>query len=435
MRFARKLFLAAILTWTAAVGAVPDSQPGLDAPELARLGAYAVGVRTITLVDRVNPDVPAADPKPGEANEGRSIAVDIWYPARAQPKARPETYSASMPAEPPGSPVAFTVEGIAVRGAAAVPGRRPLVIVSHGYHNATAAMIWLTENLASKGYVVAAIRHEDGESMLTPTFPHVLLRRPLDIVFVAAQLQSSLAAEGIVDPDRAALVGYSMGGFGVLTAGGATLDPTGGAMKYVPEGVLRTYGRGGAKREVLRVHGLRGIVAISPAGGGALSAWGSEGLAAIAAPLLLIAGDRDRTVDYGTGARTFFQEAVGAPRYLLTYKNGGHNLGLGSPPEAMRKTLWDLDWFEDPVWRKDRMIGINLHVITAFLDLYVKGDATRAAYLDGLVPDSEAGVWPEAKPGRWDAISDGKDGVTVWRGFPRRHAVGLQLRHLGVGER
>ena len=35
------------------------------------------------------------------------------------------------------------------------------MIVSHGYGNVPLAMTWLAENLASKGYVVAGIRHDD----------------------------------------------------------------------------------------------------------------------------------------------------------------------------------------------------------------------------------------------------------------------------------
>jgi len=151
-------------------------------------------------------------------------------------------------------------------------------------------------------------------------------------------------------------------------------------------------------------------------------------LQAISAPLLLISGDCDRTVDYATGARAFFDSATGAQRYLLTFKNGGHNLGLAPVPDTMRGRLWDVDWFEDPVWRKDRIVAINLHMITAFLDLYVKGDATRSAYLDGLVPESAAGVWPADRL-RYDAVSPGTDGITVWKGFQRKHAEGLELRH------
>jgi hypothetical protein len=95
----------------------------------------------------------------------------------------------------------------------------------------------------------------------------------------------------------------------------------------------------------------------------------------------------------------------------------------------MKSRLWDQDWFEDPVWRQDRIVGINLHFITAFLDRYVKDDASRAAYLDGLVPESDDGEWPASAGGNYGAYSPGTGGITVWKGFRRGHAEGLELLH------
>jgi predicted dienelactone hydrolase len=187
-------------------------------------------------------------------------------------------------------------------------------------------------------------------------------------------------------------------------------------------------------RDSLLVKGLRAVVAISPAGGGTLATWGAEGARAISAPLLLIAGDDDRTVDYKTGARAIFDAASAAHRYLLTFKGGGHAIGLNPVPDSMRQTLWDQDWFEDPVWRKDRINAINAHFITAFLDLYVKGDAGRAAYLNVATAESAAGVWPSAAPPpAYDAYSPGNADITVWKGFQRNHATGLELLQANAG--
>jgi predicted dienelactone hydrolase len=289
-------------------------------------------------------------------------------------------------------------------------------------------MTWLTENLASKGYVVAAIRHEDPPITDGARFAGPLMRRPLDIAFVAHTLQGTLAAEHQVDAARIALIGYSMGGYGVLTVAGAVLDPEGGAVKLVPGERLLPFARGGASRDALAIPGLRAVVAISPAGGGTLAAWGAAGLRAITTPLLLIAGDDDKTVDYASGARAIFDSAAGAHRYLLTFKGGGHAIGLNPAPEAMRHRLWDQDWFEDPVWRKDRINAINAHFITAFLDRFVLGDESRAAYLNVAVAESSAGVWPAATPPlEYDALSPGTAGVSVWKGFQRKHAEGLEL--------
>ena len=143
----------------------------------------------------------------------------------------------------------------------------------------------------------------------------LLLRRPLDIAFVAKTLPGVLAARRLVDPTRTALIGYSMGGYGVLAAAGATLDASGRTVQLVPDGLLLPFASGGARRDEITVKGLRAVVAISPVGGGELGAWGSDGLRTLRAPLLLISGDQDRVVDYASGARRFFDAAVNADRY------------------------------------------------------------------------------------------------------------------------
>ena len=148
----------------------------------------------------------------------------------------------------------------------------------------------------------------------------------------------------------------------------------------------------------------------------------------IKAPLLLIAGNQDKTVDYASGARAIFGMADGAHRYLRTFKEGGHSIGLNPAPVSMRQRLWDQDWFEDPVWRKERINAINAHFITAFLDRYVKDDASRDAYLNVPVSESAAGVWPATPPPPpYDAYSPGTASITVWKGFQRNHATGLEL--------
>jgi predicted dienelactone hydrolase len=432
MRLRRDLAVFFILALATAAGALArdaPSRPGIDAPELAHLGQYHVGVRTMTLVDADQADVLAFDTTTGTApKRDRELRVDLWYPATVAAGAAPETYAGNLTAEPPAPSTRFTIPGIAVRDATAAVGRFPLVVVSHGYDNAAIAMSWLTENLASKGYVVAAIHHADPPITDRSRFAGPLLRRPLDIAFVARTLQRMLADAGQVDPLRTALIGYSMGGYGVLTVGGGELDPGSPVAQLIPGGLVAPYARGGAAIDVLRVPGIKAIVAISPAGG-SLQAWGPEGLRAITAPLMLIAGDRDGTVDYQSGARAFFDQATNSRRYLLTFRGAGHRIGLGPAPDEMRKHLWDQDWFEDPVWRQDRIVGINLHMITAFLDRYVKDVAGRASYLDGLTRESSEGVWPASANDAYGAYSPGSDGITVWTGFQRGHAEGLELLH------
>jgi predicted dienelactone hydrolase len=408
----------------------PPSEFGVDAPELARLGDSAVGVRTLALVQRKQEDVLSF--ATGSFQKGdRALTVDLWYPAVVPEGAKREIYTASLPAEPPAPPANFTVPGIAVRDAPSAGKAHPLVVVSHGYSNVPAAMTWLTENLASKGYVVAAIRHEDPPITDKAKFAQPLLRRPLDVAYVTEALKGILAREHLIDPSRVALVGYSMGGYGVLTAAGATLDPNSPIMTMVPGALLNRYARGGSKSGALVVKGLRAVVAISPAGGGTLAAWGAEGLRGINTPLLLIAGSLDHRVGYTNGARMIFDSAINAERYLLTLKEAGHSIGLNPAPDAMRAKLWDQDWFEDPVWRAERVNAVNAHFITAFLDRYVRGEVSRDSYLNVPVPDADAGTWPATDASPYAAFSSGANGNSVWKGFQRSHAVGLELQKAG----
>lgn len=411
------------------------SVPGVDAPELAALGPARVGFRRMSFINKAQPDLLAADPTTGTVPlRDRKLLVDLWYPAKVRAAAATITYRASLWGEPPRPPVSFSQAGIAVRNATPAGRGHPLVIVSHGYGNAPAVMTWLTENLASKGYIVAAIHHEDpnpytvrDDQRAAPNY-----YRPRDIAFVAAQLRTALGVR--IDPARVALIGYSQGGYGVLTAGGARLDPAGPDMALVAGGWLKTLAHGTAGASEITVPGVKAIVALAPGGGGERSVWGKSGLAGITAPLLLIAGDADPVVGYDQAAKAFFAGAVRTDRYLLTYRMAGHSIALNPAPREMRGSVWDMDWFEDPIWRQDRINAINLHFITAFLAVNLRGEADKLAYLEVPVEASDDGMWDAPAGTPWGAHSPGGSGVTLWKGFQRRHAGGMILRHAAIGE-
>lgn len=430
-----RTWLAVIaLIMSSMVWAQPPSIPGADAPELAKLGPSQVGFRTVTFLHKGQPNFQAAAPESvGVPLYDRKLVVDIWYPAAVTKGAKPVSYRGKLFGEPPQPPVAFTQEGMAVLNAKSTGRAHPLVILSHGYGNAPAVMTWLTENLASKGYVVAAIHHEDPNPYVVSAAKRAApnFDRPQDIAFVTAQLRATLGAQ--IDPEQVALIGYSQGGYGVLTAGGASLDPAGPNMDLVAGGWLKKQARGAAGARAIIVPGVKAIVALAPGGGFPKSAWGAEGLAEITAPLLLIQGDADPVVDYKTGALAVFAAAVRSERYLLTYRQAGHAVALNPAPAEMRSSLWDMDWFEDPIWRQDRINAINLHFITAFLDLHLRGQLMCSAYLNVRVEASDDGVWAAPTGTAWGAYSPGGDSVTLWKGFQRRHARGMELRHIGIG--
>jgi len=433
VRFALPIVIAGAAVLVAAAAPaqqtpVPDApaKPGVDAPELAALGPQPVGVADVELVQPGQADPLQGQEQPAVVD--RHLALKIWYPAAAPGKGT--IYRSALPGEN-GKDVAFSVPGIASPGSRAAPGKFPLVILAHGYSNTPAVLSWLGENLASKGYVVVAPDFRDPPITIRTAAAAAgpLARRPLDIAFVAAEAQrrarAGLGPFATADADRTVLIGYSMGGYGVLTAAGAPLDP---ALAGATRDVLAPYVANGPRAGELKVAGLKAVVAISPPMAlRGTNMWASPGVAAIRAPTLFIVGSQDHVVGYDPGVRTLFAQEIHAPRYLLTFREAAHSIALiGAPPE-MRGSFWDMDWFEDAVWRKDRLMAIETHFITAFLDRYVKDDQAKAAYIDGLTPDSNDGRWAGAPPGRYAGYSPGPPAATLWKGFQPNKASGMSF--------
>ncbi len=405
------------------------SLPDVDAPELAAPGPAAAGVmmRTITSQGRLDPlgSLTAGH----EVRANRVLQVRIWYPAHVQPGAAPVTYHATLTGERGHADAAFTVPGIAFADAPPAGERYPVVVLSHGYNNDPVMLSWLAENLATKGYVVVAPEHRDPPIWDRTRTPAALFSRPLDITATIAALRGGLLGS-LADPARLALVGYSMGGYGALAVAGGRLDPASSALTQMPRDVVAAYTGAGALAASLTDGTIRAVVAIAPAGGAPWSVWGSDGagLAGVRAPLLVIAGSHDRTVGYEQGPAAIFANAVHADRHLLVFSAAGHDIGTNPPPAEMHARLWDLDWFADPIWRKDRINAIATHFITAFLDHRLKDDPSRAAYLAVPAPVSDTAAWL-GETGDYAARSQGGSNPT-WQGFWRGHQDGLILRHL-----
>ena len=171
------------------------------------------------------------------------------------------------------------------------------------------------------------------------------------------------------------------------------------------------------------------LVTIAPWGGQPTArVWTAASLERIKAPVLMIGGEDDDVVDYRHGVRWIHGAITGSNRWLLTYEAARHNVGNNAAP-ANLPDFGAVESQAEPVWRGDRLNAINLHFITAFLDLTLKNDRTRAAYL--MVPTVRAvdSVWPEpiGPPGSGAIAGDAQP--MHWRGFQRRWAIGLRLTH------
>lgn len=330
-----------------------------DAPELAALGPYRVGVKTLTLVNPGQLDVAG-----GLAD--RKLVVEVWFPAVSgtAPGSTYVTFCRDGRTE-------VTLHGQACRDAVAAEGDFPLVILSHGYPGNRMLMSHLGENLASKGYVVASIDHpqstyDDPVYRGGQAFGSTLVNRPLDTAFVIEALGAT----------RVAIIGYSMGGYGALVSGGAAVSEAALAME---PGLAR-------HRVAVADARLKAIVPIGPWGRQS-GVWDAMGLAGLSVPTLIIAGSEDDVSGYVTGMRKIFDEAVGVERHLLTFDGAGHNAAAPypAPVESWMAVPWlvfvPFAHYGDAVWDTVRMNNIAAHFVTAFLDVHLKEDTGKTPYL------------------------------------------------------
>lgn len=425
------------LAATAPSQSVPgDARP--DAPELSARGPYAVGVRTLTLTNPGQLDIVKA-PKEGDIPRyDRPLTVEVWYPAQGDSGSGNVSYTdvlGSGPGDPKRPNTPFTTPGRATRDAPPVADKAPypLVIVSHGYPGSRYLMTYLTENLASKGYVVAAIDHTDSTHGDKAAFASTLLNRALDDEFVLAELArlgtpgSGSPLSGLIDAQQTALVGYSMGGYGALNAAGAGYGPE--MVPLVPGGALKQRQTGAYKVDPR----IKAVVAFAPWGGdaavkgigvntgGKYGFWDEAGLAALKVPTLFVVGDRDDVSHYEGGVKPLFENAVNAERYMLVYQNALHNSAPNPPPAEALGSFDDYMHYAEPAWDMARLNNINQHFVTAFLDWKLKGKTDSAAYLNVPTPRSN-----DIKVSR-NADGTPKADDTSWKGFKNRTAKGMEL--------
>lgn len=367
----------------------PSLVPG-DAPALAAPGPLPVGVRETRFA----------------AGPGRDLGLTLFYPAAK--RGSPTTYPHVTPQPPAGFPAKLVFEGIATRDSAPATGPKlPLILLSHGLGRWSTAMSGMAENLASKGYVVASIDHDDSGAMdparRLQVFGIAYARRSADqraaIAFLTGLAASKDPLAPRIDPQNIAVIGYSMGGYGALATGGAGHDPKAPLTAQLPKGALDGVLEGAAPAP-----GVRALVLIAPWGGlAAVRSFTPRALASVTAPSLWIMGDKDDVA--GTaGIQWLHDHASTSDRYLLVFANARHNLGGNPPPASAPDTGRLRDALDEPVWRKDMADAIIFHSLTAFLDQHLKGDAAKAEWL-AAAPDG------------------------TLKGFQNRWQLGISLTH------
>jgi predicted dienelactone hydrolase len=448
--FLYTLYMLALLSAPPSQAQTPYSVPPTDAPQLAKLGQFAVGVKTLSFTNLDQPDIPKMVKTLGISTKSdRTLSVEIWYPAVTVTGDTPERYRAKLPrAKETGNKAEFVHTGIAVRDAKPVEVQRfPLVLVSHGFGGWGTFMTYLTENLASKGYVVAAIDHQDAgftdSGGFALSFGSTIVHRARDQQFVLDQLAAlneDDALARVMDVNTVAVIGYSMGGFGALATAGAGYDAASPTFKQIPAAIMAPQSEGMpvyVEAFNKRRDKIKALILIAPWGAQpANRAWTAASLNNIKSPTLLMSGNEDDIIDYKEGVQHLFQTMTASTRHLLVYQQARHNVGGNPAPLEALNDFSTREYFDEPVWRKDRLNAINQHFVTAFLDFYLKGISERQTYLDTPTVKSSEGKWPVTFGQNTGATTATGQAETAqyWRGFQRRWALGLEMHRRKVGE-
>jgi predicted dienelactone hydrolase len=357
----------------------PSSRP--DAPPLATRGTHQVGVKTLELTD---------------ASRARKLMLEVWYPAiLVNSQAEQTVYKAVI------GTTKFDLAGRAARDAKLKPGQFPLVILSHGQPGSRFMMSYLTEHLASRGFVVAAIDHTDStyDDVTQESYVSSLIDRPLDILFSIGAVATEIS---YADSSNVALMGYSYGGYSSLNAAGLGLDKENletyarASKNEGPSFVLPFFG------ELCKLRGkdviapdprVKAVFLMAPYGIPWLSPaqFGSMDI-----PLFVACGRNDDVALYERDAAMAFKLSGAPSKYLLTLEAALHNPFTNNPPIDARANFKDFErWFE-PVWDMERLNDITKHFATAFLSQSLNHDESAAQYLQsdlqGFLPRTTLGI-------------------------------------------
>ncbi len=318
-------------------------------------------------------------------DETRTLPAAVWYPAEVSDGDPRVNYYDLLP-------------GDAVQDAPLSPGGPyPVVVFSHGHQGIKEQSIFLCEGLARAGFVVVAPDHVGNTAFdFNPALTGwMAIERPRDLSAVLDRLEAPEPDDPAwfataLDLDRVAVAGHSYGGYTTLAFAGAPAGipqfaiaycadhPDDEGCKLIEEDPNKVWHLGDDR--------VRAAIAMAPAG---FAAFGPEGLAQIAVPVMVMAAKDDTATPYALEALPIYQ-SLSPPKALWTSEVGGHMLfsdvceGLANvppalvPPEALALCAGDHTFAQT--------VGHDLIVeaAVAFLRWTLQGDeAARDALASG----------------------------------------------------
>jgi predicted dienelactone hydrolase len=154
----------------------------------------------------------------------RPLETAVWYPASTAAAAAAPTADAQ-----PKNTIFETPTVLRDAPLADANGKYPLILISHGTGGCAGALLWMGHYLASHGYLVAAVNHHGNTCAEAKPDPRGYLlwwERPRDLKVALDRLLADPAFGPHIDTRRIGALGFSLGGYTVITAAGARIDRT-----------------------------------------------------------------------------------------------------------------------------------------------------------------------------------------------------------------
>lgn len=326
-------------------------------------GPYQVGVMTVDLID--------------PTRNSRHLRTEIWYPVDRTTHGAVYPYSTGIPTS-------------ALRNAPiAAGGPFPFVIFSHSLSALREQSTFLTEYLASRGYVVASPDHQfnTGRDFKPLEIYQSALDRPIDVRVVVDELlrrnqKPGDRLFGKIDPDRGGMVGHSLGGYTALAVGGALVNVT--DFSVAPDK------KAGEPYKDLSDPRLKAVVALAPV---IRPAFDATSFAQLKRPTLVVGASGDTITPIEDHQKPVF-ECAGGP-CTLAIIDGASHFSFNNE-EMLLRAPFLIRKMHNPTIDRNEFEEIVVRLTSAFLDQHLKGDLDAGKRITTKDPQVEI----QTRPGK-----------------------------------
>ena len=230
----------------------------------------------------------------------------------------------------------------------------PLVVISHGLASNRQTFAYLAQHLASHGFAVAVIEHDDINLDKFDNFlsgserfpePNNLIDQPVDVKYVLDRIETKInpQLQNKIDMQQVGIIGQSFGGYTSLALAGGELIADKKAVECQEENkeilldlsslAKCTFNELDRPRLRLADPRIKAAIAINPLG----KIFGKAGMSAIEIPTMIISGTNDLIVPpVAEQIRPFIWLNDDLDKYLVLVKPGTHfsflQEGLGVLP-------------------------------------------------------------------------------------------------------